>query len=526
MALDTARFPFAATPLDQALHLICAQMQLTKTQRQQVEDHYKAVSDYLAREGGPLDGFGLDIYPQGSLRIGTTVKPLGQDEFDLDLVCHLRERLPDWDENPNSLLQLLMDDLKANGRYSHMVKPMNRCIRLEYAGDFHMDVLPGCQDEMRCDTCIEVPDSDAKEWSPSNPRGYAKWFEESAVEIPSIMEARADMYKAAEVEPLPEDTPYTVEPLKRTVQLLKRNRDIFFSSLKTPPTPSVIITTLAAQQYAGTPSVAAAIVKVLEGIKIQAALDETEQPEGRLVVLNPMNEDEDFSEKWDDRNRYNSFKAWVQHLRDRMLEVIAKAEQQDVAAVEEDLALLFGESMVRPAINKLRENHPEFFTQKNPAGLPGIKTAAAPVAAPFMFMHLAQHRERPQDCWPMDLSPARRVTVKAKAVSDRNIRGFRKGKPFHYHGNGLLLPKHAELFFEAKTNVDPPFEIKWRVVNTGKDAAQEDGGLRGKFEDGQGPEGLKKEERTLYHGSHWIDAFVIKDGVCVARSEKFIVNIK
>jgi hypothetical protein len=106
-------------------------MQITSTQRQLAEDRYKAVANYLARDDGPLASFGLDIYPQGSLRIGTTVKPIASNEFDLDLVCHLDEKSPEWAEDPDALLLLLERDLKANGRYTHMVKRMNRCLRLE-----------------------------------------------------------------------------------------------------------------------------------------------------------------------------------------------------------------------------------------------------------------------------------------------------------------------------------------------------------------------------------------------------------
>ena len=33
-------------------------------------------------------------------------------------------------------------------------------------------------------------------------------------------------------------------------------------------------------------------------------------------------------------------------------------------------------------------------------------------------------------------------------------------------------------------------------------------------------------ERTKYAGMHWIECFIVKDGVLVARSGEFVVNIE
>ena len=32
-------------------------------------------------------------------------------------------------------------------------------------------------------------------------------------------------------------------------------------------------------------------------------------------------------------------------------------------------------------------------------------------------------------------------------------------------------------------------------------------------------------EKSLYTGKHWIECFIVKDGICVARSGRFYVNI-
>ena len=45
---------------------------------------YEEVGNWLGKTGGP----GWEIYPQGSFRLGTVVRPAGeQAEYDIDLVC-------------------------------------------------------------------------------------------------------------------------------------------------------------------------------------------------------------------------------------------------------------------------------------------------------------------------------------------------------------------------------------------------------------------------------------------------------
>jgi len=69
--------------------------------------------------------------------------------------------------------------------------------------------------------------------------------------------------------------------------------------------------------------------------------------------------------------------------------------------------------------------------------------------------------------------------------------------------------------------------VKWQIVNTGAEAAaagREQ--LRGGFEDGEGALGSVKRESTAYLGTHTIEAFVIKDDVCIARSGKTLVKVR
>lgn len=102
----------------------------------------------------------------------------------------------------------------------------------------------------------------------------------------------------------------------------------------------------------------------------------------------------------------------------------------------------------------------------------------------------------------------------------------------HWHefqNDGPPLGKHMSLRFFCQTNTPKPFHVFWQVVNTGSEAARVPSGLRGQIirSTSNGAGGLQtREESTLYAGMHWIECFIIKDDLCVARSGPFVVNIQ
>ena len=64
----------------------------------------------------------------------------------------------------------------------------------------------------------------------------------------------------------------------------------------------------------------------------------------------------------------------------------------------------------------------------------------------------------------------------------------------------------------------------WQIVNTGSEAYNANC-LRGNFEESDiGTDG--KKESTAYSGTHSVQCFIIKQGICVAKSKEFIINIK
>ena len=228
----------------------CQHLEPSPYQRDIARQRYEGVGDWLSKSDEPLLA-GIEIRIQGSVAIGTTVKPIGTQEYDVDLVAHV----PDVDIviSPAMLKKQIGDRLRSNGNYAPLLEEMARCWRMGYANEFHLDITPsipnpGCP----FGGCL-VPDKTLRTWKASNPMGYRAKFERRAKLRPRIRSAfgRAldGMIAKDSVEPYPEEMRLK-GLLRRTVQIAKRHRDIAFIDDTDGLAPlSIIITTLASRTY-------------------------------------------------------------------------------------------------------------------------------------------------------------------------------------------------------------------------------------------------------------------------------------
>ena len=92
--------------------------------------------------------------------------------------------------------------------------------------------------------------------------------------------------------------------------------------------------------------------------------------------------------------------------------------------------------------------------------------------------------------------------------------------------NHPALDKSLSIYFSIKTNAPGVSKYYWQVVNTGTEATNANC-LRGDFYDGEIRRGGKRrKEDTSYTGQHCVECFVVQNGICVARTGDFIINIK
>ncbi len=360
------------------------QVELTATQQQQLETAYNSVAKWLADSDHPLLR-NVKIYPQGSVRLRTTVRPLGREEFDVDLVCFL----PDANQYLHSadyIYQLVGNRLKEHGVYRRMLEPKNRCWRLDYADGsrFHMDITPAMPNVLCSRGGILVPDRDRQQLKPSNPIGYADIFDGISQLVPefrTVEVARfAEAVAKASIEPLP-DPMQPKDFLRRIVQLAKRHRDLHFQEHEGHPPISVILTTLAMEAYAAlTKGVFDDPWQFVRAVIEDMPLYVRETGHG-YEVPNPSTEGENFAEKWNEKpQRALDFSMWHQQF-------VADIDMLMAAQGFDQTARILNEKLIGPeSASWQKAMIGEVSAVRSSGGLyrnPGVGGISAVVATPI-----------------------------------------------------------------------------------------------------------------------------------------------
>lgn len=281
------------------------------------------------------------VYPQGSFRLGTTIRPMSEDhEYDIDLVYERDLRKggisqAELKQQAGEHLKSFVVHCKQSHRDAPTLTEGARCWRLDYLDQFHMDILPAIPDDegrtrrtLHCESAIEITDRDVREWHSSNPIGYGEWFKKRMLSefiakraqmARGILEAKGmattDEYivKAA-AEEVPE---YKVKtPLQRAIQILKRHRDFYFHDDPDHRPVSIILTTLAARAYNNEADLVTAMLTLVRDMPKHIEIREVN---GKHVswVPNPINANENFADRWHDPkypSREIKFRGWLQRV--------------------------------------------------------------------------------------------------------------------------------------------------------------------------------------------------------------------
>jgi hypothetical protein len=142
----------------------------------------------------------------------------------------------------------------------------------------------------------------------------------------------------------------------------------------------------------------------------------------------------------------------------------------------------------------------------------GLIAAAAPGPSTIVTNAPAGDREGEEEFLTTDYGiqfrPQYRVRIDATVSRD----GFR---PFQLLERAILaIGKLRSMEFRVVScNVPAPYEVHWKVKNTGAEARRK-GDLRGQIEPDRGRQ--RRTEYTRYWGNHYVECYVIKDGICVA----------
>ena len=334
------------------LEAICQRLELTATQFDRAKVAYGAVGEWLSRGQHPLlVAAMIDLHGSGAL--GTSVRPICKAEFDVDLTCFLATAPATL--APAEAKWLVGDRLKEHAGYAKILEPKKRCWRLNYAGDFHLDISPTIANP-RCSSGGQlVPDRDLRAWHPTNPPGYLDLFRRRAALQPRLWVFKADRQVEAQVAPFPEQQ-VVKGILRRTVQLLKRHRDVHFLAIPGEVAPiSIVITTLAMRAYEACVlkrTFADELEVMVEVIRMMPAfIERYYDRSGRehYAIWNETTSGENFAERWNSEpQRVKAFYAWhAKALAD--FEALRDAVGEDTIAKR--LREPFGDHVVNPVID-------------------------------------------------------------------------------------------------------------------------------------------------------------------------------
>lgn len=352
--------------LDQVFVMLAKRVGITENQHNLCATHFRGITSLL--DNSELKRFKPMLRIQGSNRLGTAIRSASNEiNFDVDIVIELFDIPSDW--TPYKLKEEVGRILKSSDRYAHLIKPANggkRCWTIEFADGTHADILPASandeyrrivestsfgsfnQFEIRITDKTILPDyyyeTDRLKWMLSNPIGFAEWFFAMAryheVKHKAITE---NLYRAS-IEPFPK-WKLDALTLQYIVRLLKRHRDMMFGDDKEKPI-SMIITVLAAKAYCLAPSGGIFSTMLFIADNLVSVMD---KKDGRNAVLNPVNSEEDFTDRWrktDAGQREQKFYDWVRKLANDLHELC----NMEKVRIGKHLKKIFGESAGSDAI--------------------------------------------------------------------------------------------------------------------------------------------------------------------------------
>lgn len=317
------------TLVTKLLDVVADSLDIPKSYYVKAVERHKSLGEWLCRRESKLAVFNPSVHAQGSFRYGTVVRPLfANAEYDLDNVTRLEIAKTVFSQK--ELKQLYGAEIRAYAGAHAMnehIEETNRCWRLRYSDEvsFHLDALPCIAEEQAiinaiiargvpqklAQLAVAITDKRHPEYErisrnllSSNPRGFARWFEErvrpwALSQIRSLVDRR--LYASVEEVPAYEWR----TPLQRSIQLLKRHRDVMFRDNPGVSPISMIITNLAAHAYAGETDIWTAITNI---VREMPRFVNSSNPR----VPNPADPAEDYADKWR-RNSSLEENFWLWH---------------------------------------------------------------------------------------------------------------------------------------------------------------------------------------------------------------------
>ena len=250
--------------------LLRDEVNLNQSRLDRLNTSVRAVNSHLKDN---LTGY-QKMERQGSYALGTLTKPVDdKDEYDADIQIVMNPN-PNW--QPKDYVNAVYRALKQNHNYADKLKLKTRCVTIDYAGDFHLDVVPRVTSQGRHYVCNRVDNK----FEATDGTGYRDWFNEK--------------------------NRVTGGNLKRVVRLLKYLRD----HKNNYTAKSILLTTLAGATIRPSDEGTEAVSTVSDTlVTVLTRMNGILQQHPNMpVIQNPVLPTENFNRHWD-QAKYANFRA-------------------------------------------------------------------------------------------------------------------------------------------------------------------------------------------------------------------------
>lgn len=461
---------------------------LNRSRINSLQERVDTIEEFIRKS--EYDSAIVRFNPQGSWAHKTIIKPPRDRDFDADLLMVVRV-ISNW--QPRDYIENLHTIFKMSDRYKNLVSRKTRCVRINYANDFHIDLIPIIK-VIRSSKCrhfnCNLRDNEFEETAPE---AYTDWWK----------------YKNKNIGG---------NQLRLVTRLLKYIRDIKgdFSC------KSILLATLVGNQvheygnlhltqnFPDIPTSFRTIVSRLD--------DWLQQRPSLPLIKNPVLPSEDYNRHWNQK-KYDNFRGsihryhkWVDdaYSETNTNESILKWRRvfgSDFAKSIDIESVTLQNKSIKPIDANSIQFADEWLSRVRSRGQKELQNF------PRNFDHIEPENWHVERCLQINIQ-ATVSTEKGRKIK-RTMR------------SGQIIPTGRQIKFQASTplSVLNNFCVKWRVVNTGGYAFRNEC-LRGGFCESAPP--AVRHESTLYRGVHWVEAFVInpRTNKLVGKSERFFVLIE
>lgn len=318
-----------------------AQLDISPDMYRQAVARYQSVARFLGA-GDEKEDRDLLIYPQGSFRLGTVIRPAPDSDYDIDLVLRVSAAKEQTTQaNLKQFAGQRLGQYAAHSSTGVRLKEGSRCWTLRWP-NFHMDVLPALPSPENPPTGIWLTDRDLYLWQCSDPIGFAAWFHDQMRDQFIRRRALLADERAAQIDDVPVWEVKTT--LQQAVQVLKRHRDLYFVDRQLLKPASILVTTIAGRAYAHQDNLFTAVLHIASHMT-----QFVENRNGVMWVANPVLPQENFADKWREHPaRARAFLEWASQLQRDLNEA---AGCRGIDNVVERLSKSFGQETRQAALD-------------------------------------------------------------------------------------------------------------------------------------------------------------------------------